>query len=112
MLVTSRKRTLAPMRSCSSGRSIISPCARIACWPWVKPGGCFVLELWDEAQLAGLVVEGLFGVEGPAWTMPDLDAWLEDPMRRAKLLAALRRVETEISLLGASANLLLVGRRP
>jgi len=69
-------------------------------------------ELRGEAREAGLAVEGLFGVVGPAWNMPDLDAWLEDPRRRAKLMAALRRVETEPDLLGASAHLLLVGRRP
>jgi SAM-dependent methyltransferase len=69
-------------------------------------------ELRGEAREAGLAVVGLFGVEGPAWNMPDLDAWLEDPRRRAKLMAALRRVETEPDLLGASAHLLLVGRRP
>jgi SAM-dependent methyltransferase len=68
-------------------------------------------ELREEAEAAGLAVDGLFGIEGPAWTMPDLDAWLEDPARRAKLLAALRRVEAEPDLLGASAHLLLVGRR-
>jgi len=68
-------------------------------------------ELLGEAREAGLAVEGLFGVEGPAWNMPDLDRWLEDPRRRAKLLAALRRVEAEPDLLSASAHLLLVGRR-
>ena len=68
-------------------------------------------ELREEAEEAGLVVEGLFGIEGPAWPMPDLDAWIEDPVRRAKLFAALRRVESESELLGASAHLLLVGRR-
>jgi ubiquinone/menaquinone biosynthesis C-methylase UbiE len=67
-------------------------------------------ELREEAEEAGLVVDGLFGVEGPAWTMPDLDAWLENPARRARLFAALRRVETEPDLLGASAHLLLVAR--
>jgi ubiquinone/menaquinone biosynthesis C-methylase UbiE len=67
-------------------------------------------ELREEAEEAGLVVDGLFGIEGPAWTMPDLGAWLENPARRAKLFAALRRMETEPDLLGASAHLLLVGR--
>ena len=67
-------------------------------------------ELREEAEEAGLIVDGLFGIEGPAWTMPDLGAWLENPARRAKLFAALRRMETEPDLLGASAHLLLVGR--
>jgi hypothetical protein len=67
-------------------------------------------ELREEAEEAGLFVENLFGIEGPAWTMPDLGTWLENPARRAKLFAALRRMESEPDLLGASAHLLLVGR--
>jgi hypothetical protein len=57
-------------------------------------------------------VEGLFGIEGPAENLPDLHAWLEDPARRAKLLAAVRRVEAVPDLLGASPHLLVVARRP
>jgi SAM-dependent methyltransferase len=68
-------------------------------------------ELREDAEEAGLVVEGLFAIEGPAWTVPDLGASLEDPARRTKLLDAVRRVEAEPALLGASAHLLLVGRR-
>jgi ubiquinone/menaquinone biosynthesis C-methylase UbiE len=69
-------------------------------------------ELRGEVKEAGFVVEALVGIEGPAWAVPDLDAWLEDPRRRAKLLAAIGRVEAELSLVGASAHLLVVGRRP
>jgi len=68
-------------------------------------------ELRGEVKEAGFVVEALVGIEGPAWTVPDLDAWLEDPRRRAKLLAAIGRVEAELSLVGASAHLFVVGRR-
>jgi ubiquinone/menaquinone biosynthesis C-methylase UbiE len=67
-------------------------------------------ELREEAEEAGLLVDGLLGIEGPAWKIPDLGTWLENPARRAKLFAALRRMETEPDLLGASAHLLLVGR--
>jgi ubiquinone/menaquinone biosynthesis C-methylase UbiE len=69
-------------------------------------------ELRGEVKEAGFVVEALVGIEGPAWAAPDLDAWLEDPRSRAKLLAAIGRVEAEPSLVGASAHLLVVGRRP
>ena len=68
-------------------------------------------ELREEAEEAGLLVDGLFGIEGPAWTIPDLGAWLENPARRTKLVDAVRRVEAEPELLGASAHLLLIGRR-
>jgi ubiquinone/menaquinone biosynthesis C-methylase UbiE len=68
-------------------------------------------ELRNEATEAGFLVEALVGIEGPGWILPDLDSWLEDPPRRSTLLEAIRRVETEPSLLGASAHILVVGRR-
>ena len=61
---------------------------------------------------AGFKVEALVGIEGPGWVLPDLDSWLEDPPRRSRLLDAIRRVEVEPSLLGATAHILVVGRRP
>jgi ubiquinone/menaquinone biosynthesis C-methylase UbiE len=71
----------------------------------------FPEELRNEATEAGLSVEALVGIEGPAWILPDLDSWLEDPRRRSTLLKTIRRVETESSLLGATAHLLVVGHR-
>ncbi len=69
-------------------------------------------ELWAEITEAGLIPETLVAVEGPAWTLPDLGQWLEDGSRRRKLLDAIRRVEAEPNLLGASAHFLVVARRP
>jgi ubiquinone/menaquinone biosynthesis C-methylase UbiE len=69
-------------------------------------------ELRGEVKEAGFAIEALVGIEGPAWAVPDLDTWLEDPGQRAKLLAAIERVEAEPSLIGASAHLLVVARRP
>jgi ubiquinone/menaquinone biosynthesis C-methylase UbiE len=68
-------------------------------------------ELREEVMEAGFKVEALVGIEGPAWVLPELDSWLEDPLRRSKLLGAIRRVEAEPSLLGASAHILVVARR-
>jgi ubiquinone/menaquinone biosynthesis C-methylase UbiE len=68
-------------------------------------------ELHNEATEAGLSVKALVGIEGPAWILPNLDSWLEDPQRRSTLLATIRRVETESSLLGATAHILVVGHR-
>jgi hypothetical protein len=67
--------------------------------------------LRDEATEAGFSVEALVGIEGPGWVLPDLNSWLEDPTRRSTLLGAIKRVETEPSLLGATAHILVVGRR-
>ena len=69
-------------------------------------------ELRGEVKEAGFAVEVLIGIEGPVWAAPDLDAWLVDPRQRAKLLAAIGRVESEPSLVGASAHLLVIGRQP
>ncbi|HEY3714621.1 MAG TPA: class I SAM-dependent methyltransferase [Jatrophihabitantaceae bacterium] len=68
-------------------------------------------EILAEVQDAGLDVTGQYGVEGAAWLMGDIDAWLDDPSRRADVLHAVRLTESASSLLGASAHLLTVARR-
>jgi ubiquinone/menaquinone biosynthesis C-methylase UbiE len=67
-------------------------------------------ELRHELQEAGFGIEAVLAVEGPAAFRPELDAWLSDRERREALLRAVRRIEAEPSLLGASAHLLAVGR--
>ena len=61
---------------------------------------------------AGLLVDGVFGIEGPGWLLPDVNVRLEDARRRADLLRVARMFESEPSLLGISAHLLLVERKP
>jgi hypothetical protein len=69
-------------------------------------------ELRAEAAGAGLLVDGIFGIEGPGWLLPDVGARLQDTRRRADLLQAARMFESEPSVIGISAHLLLVGRKP
>lgn len=66
----------------------------------------------SEVLDAGLLVDGVFGIEGPGWLLPDVQVRLEDARRRADLLRVARMFESEPSLLGISAHLLLVGRKP
>ena len=54
----------------------------------------------------------MFAIEGLGASMPDFARRFADPASQERLLAFLRRVETEPSLLGASPHLLAVGRRP
>lgn len=69
-------------------------------------------ELRSEVQGAGLELEGLYGLEGPGWFLPDLaDRW-GDPRRRGDLLRLARQFEAEPSVLGVSAHLLAVARKP
>jgi SAM-dependent methyltransferase len=72
-------------------------------------------ELQAEVDAAGFEVGALLAVEGPAGALAEagaLDAWLGDDRRRALLLRAIRRVEAEPSLLGASPHVLAIATRP
>jgi SAM-dependent methyltransferase len=64
-------------------------------------------ELVEEVREAGFELEGLFGVEGPAWVL--VDRW-DDEVARENILQVARLLEREPSVLGASAHLLAVGR--
>jgi SAM-dependent methyltransferase len=69
-------------------------------------------ELAGEVDAAGFALAALVAVEGPGSWLPEVDSWLDDPVRRERLLRAIRRVEAEPSLLGASSHLLAVGHAP
>jgi ubiquinone/menaquinone biosynthesis C-methylase UbiE len=66
-------------------------------------------ELRDEFEAAGLRHQTTVAVEGPACLLHDIDDRWSDPNRRERLLAAVRSIETEPALLGASAHLLAIG---
>jgi SAM-dependent methyltransferase len=67
--------------------------------------------LGDEARAAGLLVDGVVAVEGPAWLIPDLDERWRDAHRRGALMDMLRRLEGDPVALSMSAHLLLVAHR-
>jgi len=69
-------------------------------------------ELRAEVVEAGFAPPQVLAVEGPLWLMSNLEQHLSDVKRRERLLAALRRIEAEPTLVGASAHLLAVARRP
>ena len=68
-------------------------------------------ELGRELRTAGLADVQILAVEGPG-SFRDVGASLDDPVRRDALLRAIRRVEAEATLLGASAHLMAIGRNP
>ena len=69
-------------------------------------------ELGAEVQGAGLILDGVYGIEGPGWFLSDVTARLADPRRRADLLRVARQLEAEPSVLGLSAHLLAVAQKP
>jgi hypothetical protein len=68
-------------------------------------------ELADEVRAAGLALDGVFGIEGPGWILPDVSERMADPGKRAALLRVAGMLETESSVIGTSAHLLAIARR-
>ena len=69
-------------------------------------------ELRGEVSSAGFDVEGLYGIEGPGWILTDVAERWKDPARREILLRVARAVESEPSVVGWSAHLMVVARKP
>ncbi len=68
-------------------------------------------ELSREFLAAGFQVLAVVAIEGPAWLARDFDRLWADPVQRERLLAAVRKVEREPSVLGSSAHVMAIGRR-
>jgi SAM-dependent methyltransferase len=66
-------------------------------------------ELPTELSEAGLVVDAVYGVEGPGWLRSE--QWDEAAGREAILRVA-RAIESEPTMIGVSAHLLAFGHRP
>jgi SAM-dependent methyltransferase len=69
-------------------------------------------ELRAEVSGAGLIVEHVYGLEGPGWILPDVTERLADQRRRGELLQVARWLEAEPAMIGVSAHLLAVARSP
>jgi SAM-dependent methyltransferase len=69
-------------------------------------------ELRREVADAGFEIEGCYGVEGPGWLLGDFaDRW-NDAERREVILQVARKLESEPTVIGSSAHLIVVGRKP
>ena len=68
-------------------------------------------ELSREFLAAGLHVEAVLAIEGPGWLARNFDRLWNDPIQRERLLAAVRKVEKEPSVLGASSHIMAIGKK-
>jgi SAM-dependent methyltransferase len=68
-------------------------------------------ELRQEMTQAGFRVEKLVGVEGPVWFMASFASHWKVPGKRALVLELLRKIETELPILGVSAHPMGIGRK-
>ncbi len=53
----------------------------------------------------------LVTIEGPGWLARDLDHLWNNLQQRERLLAAVRKVESEPSVLGASSHIICIARK-
>ncbi|HYM76026.1 MAG TPA: methyltransferase domain-containing protein [Candidatus Dormibacteraeota bacterium] len=68
-------------------------------------------ELSREFLAAGFQVLEALPIEGPGWLARDFDRLWSDPLQRERLLATVRKMEREPSVLGASAHIMAIGRK-
>jgi ubiquinone/menaquinone biosynthesis C-methylase UbiE len=69
-------------------------------------------ELASELTASGCLDTRVLGVEGPAWLVADFDTRWADPVLREDMMAVARAIEAEPAMLGVSAHLLGIGRKP
>lgn len=69
-------------------------------------------DMKSEIVESGLTLEHLLPVEGVGGLIPHFEEYWADQKRRENLLKFLRLVETDPSLLGVSAHLLAVAKKP
>ena len=63
-------------------------------------------DLKAELEAAGFNEVRVLGVEGPGWLIADFDTRWEDPAQRADIMTVARALESEPTIIGASAHLL------
>lgn len=68
-------------------------------------------EFRAELQTTGMEVIGLYGLEGPAVLLGDLDERWSDPRMRTDVIRVARQLESVPSLLGLSPHVLGVARK-
>jgi ubiquinone/menaquinone biosynthesis C-methylase UbiE len=68
-------------------------------------------ELSRDLLAAGFQMVEVVAIEGPGWLARDFDRLWNDPLQRERMLAAVRKVEREPSVLGASSHVMAIGRK-
>jgi ubiquinone/menaquinone biosynthesis C-methylase UbiE len=68
-------------------------------------------DIRAELDTAGFQDVDVFGVEGPGWIVSDFERRWADEELRGDIMNVARALESEPSILGASAHLLAIGRK-
>lgn len=68
-------------------------------------------EMSRELLAAQFQVLGIVAIEGPCWLARDFDRLWNDPAQREHLVATVRKVEREPSILGVTSHIMAIGRK-
>ena len=68
-------------------------------------------ELKSEVEIVGFDLEDLFGIQGPAWLLQNLEEQWANPNCRERLLNIARFLESEPSIIGVSAHIMAIARK-
>ena len=68
-------------------------------------------ELKSEMEVVGFNLEGLFGIQGPAWLLQNFEEQWADPNCRERLLNIARSLESEPSIIGVSTHIMAIARK-
>ena len=68
-------------------------------------------ELKSEIEAVGFNLEGLFGIQGPAWLLQNLEEQWDDRNYRERLLNIARSLESEPSVIGISAHIMAIAHK-
>jgi hypothetical protein len=68
-------------------------------------------ELSREFLAAGFQVLAVVAIEGLGWLARDFERLWNDPVQRERLLATIRKVEREPSILGVSSHIMAIGQK-
>ncbi len=69
-------------------------------------------ELRGEVQEAGFAVKEVLAIEGAAVFLQDLDEQWSDPVRKQRILEAVRWLENEPSVMGVTGHIIAIASKP
>ena len=68
-------------------------------------------EFKSEIEAVGFDLEGLFGIQGPGWLLQNLEEQWADRNYRERLLNIAHFLESEPSVIGVSAHIMVIARK-
>lgn len=68
-------------------------------------------ELSEKFRSAGFRAPKLLAIEGPGWLARDFDRLWSNPQQRERRLDAVRKVESQQAVLGASSHIMAIARK-